>query len=46
MVYVGVFVTALCCSALAALYTPKRKVKWGEKTAPKAITTINVKKEK
>ena len=44
MVYVGLFVAGVSFSALAALYTPKKKVKWGDEELPEVVTTVYVKR--
>ncbi len=42
LVVVGLVLLGLSASAMAALYTPKKKVKWGDESAPKVKTLIQV----
>lgn len=43
MVYIGLFVAGMSVAALAALYTPRKKVKWGD-DAPRVVTIVNVRR--
>ena len=43
LVMIGVFVMGLSMSALAALYVPRKKPKFGDPNAPRVITSVQVK---
>lgn len=46
MVYVGIFVLGVSFAALAALYTPKKKIPWDIENSPKVITIISLGRRK
>lgn len=41
MVYIGLFMIGVCSSALAAMYTPKKKANWGN-TAPRVKVKVHI----
>lgn len=44
MVYVMLIILGVSFAAIAALYTPKKKVRWGDDQAPEVVTLIHVKR--
>jgi hypothetical protein len=45
VLYVGLFFTGLMVSITAAVHVPKKKVKWGDVTAPRVVTHLYMKRK-